>query len=123
MSGAFAVSLLRITAGRVFRTSPPIASSNDTSQTSPRRGDGSSAITAGLVRDILEQGLAPGFRLRLARLVGSHGGVAVRQILFDDALAGEVVEEPADPSAADDPVQPLIHVGIDGDGQLLRHGS
>jgi hypothetical protein len=93
---------------------------NVTSQTSPRRGDGS-VVTLRFVCHVgLERG-GPGVGFGLARFVGRHRGVSGGEVLADDMRTSKVIQEAADATAADDGVQAAIDFGVRGDGEFLRH--
>src|SRR5690349_12394134 len=99
----FAVLLLMITAGRRLRTSPPVAPSKATHQTSPR------------FIDFGQVGFTPFVRFGLALLVGGHRAVAGGQRIFAHERAGQIFEEPADMAAAKEGVEAAIDVAVNGD--------
>src|SRR5262245_24426566 len=101
-----------MTAGRSLRTSPPTAGSKLTHQTSPR-----------FIGDVPHGGLGPLQRLRFARLLLSHLLVGQLQVFGDDVGPHEGLDELANPPRADDRVQPLVDPLVNGDGQLLLHGT
>ena len=69
------------------------------------------------VGDVSNQSFAPG--LGLALFLRRHGGVAGTEVLTDDMGTGEIIQEAADAPPANDPMQSIIHLGIDCNGKLL----
>src|SRR4249919_1383356 len=80
-------------------------------------------MTVWLIGDVSNHTLAPCLRLSLSGFVEGHGGIARGEILADDMRAGEVVQEAADPAAADDAVQAVIDFGVDSDGEFFWHSA
>src|SRR5277367_2066037 len=108
-------------AGLVLRTSPPVAASNATHQTSPRRGV-SPVIACGVIaRGVTDQGVGPLGGLILADAVRGHGAIARQQGVFRHQRLGEIVEEAADPPRPDLGAETLVDVLIDGNGELSDH--
>jgi hypothetical protein len=112
--------LLTTTAGRVFWISPPTEGSKATSQTSRRRGEGA-VVTLRFVCHVSQQGVAPGGSFCHTGFIGGHRGVSGGQILADDVGLSEAVQKAADAATADDAVQAVVDLGIDGDRRFLRH--
>jgi len=71
-------------------------------------------MTSRLVGDVAGQAFGPGLSGGLTRLVGRHRRVAGGERLAHNMGAGEVVQEPADATTADDAVQPVIDLGVHG---------
>src|SRR5579863_4756015 len=103
-----------MTAGRVFRISPPTERSKITHQTSPRWG----AALAGLIGHVPDQPLAELSGLSFAPLVGAHRAIGLFEAVAHDMRAREVVEKAADMAAADHLVQPLVDRVLDRDSEL-----
>src|SRR5712691_7916850 len=110
------MSLLTTSAGRVLRISPPIAGSNATHHTSPRRGG-----LPRVIGDVAGDALDPFRRLALALLVRRHRPVACHQIPRQHMRPRQIAEKPADPSPSDDAVKTGINLVVDGNGQFFRH--
>jgi hypothetical protein len=107
-------SLLTTTEGRVFGISPPIAASNVSHQTSPRRG-------SPRVGHIADQGLAPFDRVPFSLFVCRHGPVTFLQGFVDHVRFGELVQESTDAASADHPVEAGVDLLVHRDCQLLSH--
>jgi hypothetical protein len=73
------------------------------------------------VGDVSKQSLAPGRGLSLAFFVCRHGGIARAEVLTNDKRAGKIIQEAADAPPTDDPMQTVVHLSIDSDGEFLRH--
>src|ERR1700683_4282589 len=94
-------SLLTITAGRVFWISPPSEGSKSTHQTSPR--------SIGPVPCyIADDAFRPFVGGSLAFLVACHFAVGRPNVLRHHMRAGELLDELADPPAADDIMEALV---------------
>src|SRR6478672_8887384 len=88
LSSRFAMSLLTTIAGRVLRISPPIAGSNATHHTSPRRGG-----LPRVIGDVASHALDPFGGVPLARFVRRHRPVALGDIPRQHVRPREVVDE------------------------------
>ncbi|MEO8714522.1 MAG: hypothetical protein ABI369_05880 [Acetobacteraceae bacterium] len=113
--------MLTITAGRVFRISPPSDESKAIHHTSPRRGLGTSAITSRFDSDVADQPLGPIVRLALALLIGGHCRVSGSEVIAEDMRTGKIIQKPTDSPPADDRVQAFVDFGLDRDRKLLHH--
>ena len=105
-----------MTAGRVFRISPPSDGSKSTHQTSPR----STGLWKGRVGD---HPFGPLQRLLFAGLVGGHVAVASFDILRYDVGTSELLDELTDAAPADGAVKALIDGLADSDCELSLHGA
>src|ERR1039458_4843704 len=105
-----------MTAGRVFRISPPREGSKSTHQTSPRS-------MRFRERRIGDQGFGPLERLLFARLIGSHVAVGSFDIPRHDVGTGEFLDKLADAPPANGPVEALINSLADCDCELSVHRS
>src|SRR4051794_15294490 len=106
------MSLLTITAGRLFWISPPRDGSKSTHHTSPR-----------FIGHVSDQCLDPLEGLRLRSLVSSHLGVPSFHVLRNDVGSHQFLDELADPSGPDDAVQSVVDPLVHADRQLLLHDS
>src|ERR1035437_8508896 len=106
----FEASLLTITAGRFFLTSPPTAGSKLTHQTSPR-----------FMRDVRDGGFCPLMSFCLASLVGRHFAIGRDEVPADDMRADEGFDEAADLVAPDNLVKTRVDLFVHRDGEFLLH--
>src|SRR4051794_30044306 len=108
----FAASLLTMTAGRRFCISPPTEGSKFTHQTSPR-----------FIGYVPDKCLDPFQRLSFSRFISGHFRVARREIRRHHVRTNEIFDELADSTRTDHPVQPVVHVLVNADRELLLHIS
>src|SRR5262249_12343455 len=101
-----------MTAGRSLCTSPPTAGAKMTHQTSRR-----------FTGHVSYSGLGPVQRLGFARFLLGHLLVRDLQVLADDVGSDEGFDKLANASATDDAVQSVVDALVNGNGQLLLHGS
>src|SRR5450756_2367528 len=106
----FEASLLTMTAGRFFLTSPPTAGSKLTHQTSPR-----------FMRDVRDGGFCPLMSFCLASLVGRHFAIGRDEVPADDMRTDERFDEAADLVAPDNLVKTRVDLFVHRDGEFLLH--
>src|SRR5437870_4422870 len=99
-----------MTAGRVFRTSPPETPAKFTCHTSPRR-----------IESVADKRFAPFVGLSLTVPVSGHLRISGRQAFGHDKGPGQIFEEFRDVTFADDGVQAVINTVVDGYGQFSGH--
>src|SRR5579871_563661 len=100
-----------MTAGRVFRTLPPVVAAKLTRQTSPR-----------FIEAIADKRFAPFVRFGLAGFVGRHLRIRSGQAFWQNQRPGQIFEEFPDVTLADEGVQAVIHPVVDRNGQFSGHG-
>ncbi|HEY7581986.1 MAG TPA: hypothetical protein VH855_30675, partial [Acetobacteraceae bacterium] len=76
-----------------------------------------------LAGHVPEQSLGPGGCLALARFVRCHGGISSLQIATNNMRSGKVIQEATDPPPSDHGMQTFVHLGINGNRQLLLHAA
>src|SRR5436190_22510419 len=101
-----------MTAGRLFRVSPPMEGSKFTHHTSPR-----------LVGYIPHGPLCPLQSLGLALLVPRHLLVRLFEVSPRYLGADQIFDESADPAPSDHGVKTLVHLLIEGYRELLLQGG
>src|SRR5664279_3952107 len=106
----FEASLLTMTAGRFFLTSPPTAGSKLTHQTSPR-----------FMCDVRDGGFCPLMSFCFASLVGPHFAIGSHEVPAENVRADQGFDEAADLMAPDDLVKTRVDLLVNRDGELLLH--
>src|SRR5262252_1368535 len=98
-----AASLLRMTAGRCLRISPPTDGSKLTHQTSPRS-----------IADITDGGFCPGKCLRLTPFVLGHVLICCFKLLREEVGTHQFFDKAADAPTANDSMESLVDSFIEG---------
>src|SRR2546422_22781 len=105
-----AASLLRMTAGRCLRISPPTDGSKLTHQTSPR-----------FIADITDCGFCPGKRFGFTRFILRHLLIGRFQLVRQDVWTDEFFDKATDTSTANDSMKAVVHGLVEGDRKLFLH--
>ena len=105
-----AASLLRMTAGRCLRISPPTDRSKLTHQTSPR-----------VIADITDGGFCPGERFGFTRFVVRHLLIGRFQCVCQDMRADEIFNKAANTATTDNFMEAVVHGLVEGDRKLFLH--
>src|SRR5262245_5097227 len=105
-----AASLLRMTAGRCLRISPPTDGSKLTHQTSPR-----------FIAHITDGGFGPGECVGFPRFVLCHLLIGRLQLMRQDVWADKLFDKTTDTPTANNSMEPVIHGLVEGDRKLFLH--
>src|SRR5262252_5299778 len=105
-----AASLLRMTAGRCLRISPPTDGSKLTHQTSPR-----------VIADITDGGFCPGECFGFTRFVLRHLLIGRFQLVGQEVRADEILNKATDTATTDNFMESVVHGLAAGDRKPFLH--